>query len=179
VKESAAFKDAAAAAYVVLPNNRVCKPVPTGGVFMARLDFAQKAVVIDGDRVLLVRKSKDDPHNPGKWDLPGGRMKGSEDVDAHLVREVLEETGLTVSPGRPINLWSWEMSWNGEEVRVIAVSRYCDLTSSPVQASRREEDDYLSEQQWVSRKELLSFDIIPSQLPTINLVAQDDACHPM
>lgn len=140
---------------------------------MVRLEFAQKAVVTDGDKVLLVRKSQDDPHNPGKWDLPGGRMKGSEDIDAHIIREVLEETGLTVSPGRPIHLWSWEMSWSGEAVRVVAVSRYCELTSSPAQSLRREEDDYLSEQRWVARDELLSLDIIPSQLPTINLVVGD------
>ena len=75
-------------------------------------------------------------------------MKGSEDIDAHIIREVLEETGLTVSPGRPIHLWSWEMSWSGESVRVVAVSRYCELTSSPAQSLQREEDDYLSEQRW-------------------------------
>ena len=146
---------------------------------MARLEFAQKAVVVDGDKILLVRKSTDDPHNPGKWELPGGRMKGSEDVDAHIMREVLEETGHTVTPGRPIHVWSWEMSWSGEDVRVIAVSRYCNLASSLTQALSREEDDYLSDQQWVPRKELLSYDIIPSQLPTIKLVVEDDACDPM
>lgn len=140
---------------------------------MTRLEFAQKAVVTDGEKVLLVRKSKDDPHNPGKWDLPGGRMKGSEDIDAHLAREVLEETGLTVSPGKPIHLWSWEMSWDGEDVRVIAISRYCTLTSRPAQSTQWEDDDYLTEQRWVSRGELLSLDIIPSQLPTIGLVARD------
>jgi 8-oxo-dGTP pyrophosphatase MutT (NUDIX family) len=138
---------------------------------MTRLEFAQKAVVTDGDKVLLVRKSRDDPHNPGKWDLPGGRMKASENIDAHITREVLEETGLTISPGKPINLWSWEMTWDGEDVRVIAVSRYCTLTPQPAKCTQREDDDYLVEQCWVSRTELLSLDIIPSQLPTIKLIA--------
>jgi 8-oxo-dGTP diphosphatase len=146
---------------------------------MPRLEFAQKAVVIDGDRVLLVRKSRDDPHNPGKWELPGGRMKGAEDVDAHIMREVLEETGLTILPGRPIHVWSWEMSWDGEEIRVIAVSRYCGLTSMPVQDLQHEKDDYLSGQQWFLRKELPSLNIISSQIPTINLVIKDDACRQM
>lgn len=143
------------------------------GVGMMRLEFAQKAVVTDGDKVLLVRKSKDDPNNPGKWDLPGGRMKGSEDLDAHLMREVLEETGLTVSPGKPIHAWSWEMSWNGEDVRVIAISRYCTLTSRPIQDAQRESDDYISEQSWISREKALSLEIIPSQIPTISIVAQE------
>ncbi len=140
---------------------------------MTRLEFAQKAVVTDGDKVLLVRKSKDDPNNPGKWDLPGGRMKDSEDIDAHLTREVLEETGLTVSPGKPIHLWSWEMSWNGENVRVIAISRYCTLTTQSARSTQWEDDDFLAEQRWVPRSELLSLDIIPSQLPTISLITQE------
>lgn len=70
---------------------------------MSRLEFAQKAVVVNHGKVLMLRKSSDDPYYPGRWDLPGGRMKDSEDVDTHLVREVLEETGLVVSPfGRPM-----------------------------------------------------------------------------
>jgi 8-oxo-dGTP pyrophosphatase MutT (NUDIX family) len=89
------------------------------------LQFAQKAVVLSGDRILLVRKSAEDPNIPGRWDLPGGRMKESEGVDEHLAREVLEETGFLVTPGRIIDLWSWDMSWNGQNVRVLAVSRYC------------------------------------------------------
>jgi 8-oxo-dGTP pyrophosphatase MutT (NUDIX family) len=142
---------------------------------MTRLAFAQKAVVVDSDHVLLVKKSSQDPHNPGRWDLPGGRMKDSEEVDAHLVREVLEETGLKVSPfGRPIHLWSWEMTWHGEPVRVLAVSRYCRLEKSAAVDQHREYDDFLCEQRWVPRSELLSLDIIPSQLATIECVVRED-----
>lgn len=138
-----------------------------------RLEFAQKAVITDGDKILLVRKSSEDPNNPGRWELPGGRMKDREDVDAHIAREVREETGLCVTPGRPIHLWSWEMSWNGEQLRVLAVSRYCDLESSVAQELQHEPDDFLAEQRWVPRSELLSLDIIPSQLSTINLVVNE------
>ena len=145
---------------------------------MSLIDFAQKAVVIDGDNILMVRKSLDDPHNPGRWDLPGGRLKGRENLDSHISREVLEETGLSVKPvGDPIHLWDWWMTWNGEEVRVIAVSRYCELTSRETSDLRREHDDYLSELRWVPRAELLSLDIIPSQIPTINRVVSDESCY--
>ena len=54
----------------------------------------------DAGRLLLIKRG----HEPeeGRWSLPGGRVKpGESDWDA-LVREVREETGLDVEPGRLI-----------------------------------------------------------------------------
>jgi 8-oxo-dGTP pyrophosphatase MutT (NUDIX family) len=138
---------------------------------VAQLQFAQKAVVTDGDKILLVRKSNADPNNPGKWELPGGRLQGSEDLDEHVVREVLEETGFTVLPGPPVDLWSWEMRWDGEQVRVIAFSRRCTLKSRSAVGHQRQPDDYLCEQRWFRYADLPTIDIIPSQVPTIRQVA--------
>jgi 8-oxo-dGTP pyrophosphatase MutT (NUDIX family) len=137
------------------------------------LQFAQKAVIVDNNRILLLRKSCNDPYYPGWWDLPGGRMEDSEGLDAHLIREVLEETGLKVLPvGDPIHLWDWFMDWHGERVHVLAVSRYCQLEDSAPIEPDREADDFLSEQRWIPRPELLSLDIIPSQVATIKRVVK-------
>ncbi len=48
-------------------------------------------------RLLLVRRA----HEPGRgrWSVPGGRVEAGEDDGAALVREMAEETGLTVVPG--------------------------------------------------------------------------------
>lgn len=120
----------------------------------------------------MVRKSSDDPYNPGRWELPGGRLAGAEDVDAHIRREVLEETGLSVEPGALIDLWSWEMTWHGERVRVVAVSRYCHVLDAAGVEPTRERDDYLDDQVWYPRSELLNLDIIPGQLPTIKALVE-------
>src|ERR1051325_4453595 len=109
-----------------MPERSLARPSCFGDL-MARLEFAQKAVITDGEKFLLVRKSPKDPYNPGMWEFPGGRLAYAEDLDQHVRREVLEETGLLVEPGRIIDLWSWEMRWHDEDVRVIAVSRYCRL----------------------------------------------------
>ena len=59
------------------------------------------AVIKDGKgRLLLIRRG----HEPGKglWSIPGGKIESGESDGAALVREILEETGLTVRPGRLI-----------------------------------------------------------------------------
>ena len=57
------------------------------------------AVVTDsGGRLLLIKRG----HEPGAglWSLPGGRIEPGESDAEALIREMLEETGLTVAPGR-------------------------------------------------------------------------------
>ena len=100
-------------------------------------------------------------------------MKAGEDVDKHLAREVLEETGFRVTPGKPIDLWSWHMPWDGEYVQVLAVSRYCRLDCAEAGQASREPDDYLAEQRWFTLDEVRDLDIIPSQWRTIDLVLED------
>lgn len=49
-------------------------------------------------RLLLVRRANEPGR--GRWSVPGGRVEPGEDDAAALVREMAEETGLVVHPGR-------------------------------------------------------------------------------
>jgi 8-oxo-dGTP diphosphatase len=57
-------------------------------------ELAVGAVAVSDDQLLLVRRG----HGPaaGEWSVPGGRVEVGEPVEAAVVREVLEETGLDV-----------------------------------------------------------------------------------
>jgi len=60
------------------------------------------AVIVEDGRVLLVRRG----HEPmkGHWSLPGGMLELGESLAEGVVREVREETGLTVEPVELIEL---------------------------------------------------------------------------
>ncbi|HTX61499.1 MAG TPA: NUDIX domain-containing protein, partial [Methanobacterium sp.] len=60
--------------------------------------LAVRALITDDDgKILILKRSVDSKTNPGKWELPGGKVDQGEPFDKALIREVYEETGLKIS----------------------------------------------------------------------------------
>jgi 8-oxo-dGTP diphosphatase len=64
----------------------------------ARIECVGAIITGPAGKLLLIKRG----HEPqaGRWSLPGGRIEPGENDQQALVREVREETGLVVIPGR-------------------------------------------------------------------------------
>ena len=100
-------------------------------------DFAVavKAVIVRGDEVLVLRRSKGEMvgsymNKYQKWDLPGGGLHFYEKAEDGLLREIREETSLSVEIGRPVSMFdiirhqihlcifTYAAVWTGGEVQL-------------------------------------------------------------
>ena len=66
--------------------------------FQGKYQKHSVAVILDGDKVLLLKRSTTDSWKPCHWALPGGGVDKGETFEQAIVREVKEETNLDISP---------------------------------------------------------------------------------
>jgi len=59
------------------------------------------ALIRRGERWFLQRRHPGNPVLPGLWEFPGGKAEEGETLEAALVRELREETGLDLRAARP------------------------------------------------------------------------------
>ncbi|MCL2558604.1 MAG: NUDIX domain-containing protein [Treponema sp.] len=66
--------------------------------------FAVKALILNGNKFLAMRRSAE---KSPKFELPGGGMEFGETAEETVIREVFEETGLTVAPVKLVDTWNY------------------------------------------------------------------------
>jgi 8-oxo-dGTP diphosphatase len=102
-----------------------------------------KGIVIDEDNNLLVLKRQDDnPHMPGVWEPPGGRLELGENPFGGLKREVKEETGLDIEVGDPMAVRHFT---RGDGQKIVMISFFCKPLGKDVKMSKEHQ-----EFKWVS-----------------------------
>ena len=108
------------------------------------------AVVTDGQGRLLMIKRGREP-GAGLWSIPGGRIEPGEDDDEALVREMLEETSLTVQVGRLLG----QVRRPGLSGAVIEIR---DYTATVIGGTLRPGDD-AADACWVAAGDMDSLEI--------------------
>lgn len=84
------------------------------------------AVVLERDGAILLGQRGEHTRAPGKWSFPAGFVERGEAVESAAIREVREETGVTIELGPLIGLYSHE----GEAV-VLAVYAVSGFAGEP------------------------------------------------
>ncbi|MCA1674449.1 MAG: NUDIX domain-containing protein [Actinobacteria bacterium] len=108
-------------------------------------------------RLLLVHRANDPGR--GRWSLPGGRVEAGESDGGAVVREVAEETGLTVAVGRHV----------GSVERVApdgAVYDIHDFACHPVGGTLRPGDD-ADEARWCDATAMASLPLVTGLLDVL------------
>ncbi len=116
------------------------------------------AIVKDEQGRLLLIKRGHDP-GAGLWSLPGGRIEPGETDAEALVREIREETGLTVEPGRLIG--RVQRPWLSGDVIDIR-----DYAATVTGGTLRPGDD-AADARWVPTGELDSLEVTDGLAETL------------
>jgi 8-oxo-dGTP diphosphatase len=111
------------------------------------------AVILDGGRVLLVRRGQ--PPLAGKWSLPGGLVELGETTREAIAREVAEECGLEIRVGEVAGILDRVVRDGEGRIRYHWV--LVDYVAFPVSGTLCAATD-VDEAQWVEVDDVERFD---------------------
>lgn len=134
--------------------------------------FAQKGVVINGDKILVIRYGSGKYQNAklaGKFAVPGGKVEMGQTVDESILVEIMEETGVTCLPGLPVYCWNWEYKKDQDVVQINAVMRVCKYVRGKLIQRREDKESTIVEVRWVGIDELRKLDWVFDEKPGVDL----------
>jgi 8-oxo-dGTP diphosphatase len=120
------------------------------------------AVIVSDDRVLLVRRANEPMK--GEWSLPGGAVEVGETLQAAVVREVLEETGLEIEVGPVVEVLDRIRLDPGRRVayHYVLIDYLCRPTGGSLACASDAEDVA-----WASVHELADYRVAESAVSVI------------
>lgn len=120
------------------------------------------ALIEKEDRILIAKRSTGDPNVLGKWEFPGGKVELNEDEMHAIEREILEEFELKIQAKEFITNNVCEYPTKTVDLRLYS----CDYVSGEFKLHDH------SEIAWVSKNELLTYDLAPADIPLAKYVEE-------
>jgi len=125
--------------------------------------IAARAVILHDDRLLLVNAYAD--ANSTLWCAPGGGVEKGSSIPDNLIREVHEETGLTISVGPPCLINEFHDPKTG--FHQIEVFFRCKITQGRLDPDWQDTERIVVRRRWVTREEMAGLRYKPDSLPEI------------
>ena len=103
-----------------------------------RFPVSVKGVIVQGDRVLLLRNERDE------WELPGGKLDLGENPQACLAREIAEEVGWKITVGPILDSWQYHIR-DGVDVVIVTYGCHPNGDVDPVVSAEHREVSLFTE----------------------------------
>ncbi len=101
-----------------------------------------------GGKFLVLKRREDEVAYPGKYTFPGGKVEDNETIEETLKREVLEEVGLVLKPGKILLKDKSFLRPDGQTTKSFS---YLCAVENPDQVKISED---FTDYQWVTLDEL-------------------------
>jgi 8-oxo-dGTP diphosphatase len=134
-------------------SNDSSKEVPS--YLTGRPEISVGAIAVDRDRILMIQRGRGVAK--GQWSIPGGRVEFGESLQAAVVREVFEETGIEVVCGQFLG-WVERI---GEGFHYVIMDFAVDVFS-PV---RPIAGDDAAQAKWVHLADVTELDVVEGLVP--------------
>lgn len=123
--------------------------------------LATRALIVSEGRLLLVNAFADPCAS--LWCAPGGGVEPHQSLAENLVREVHEETGLSIDVGPPalIN----EFHDPASDFHQVEVFFRCTITSGTLNDTWRDPENIVTRRRWFTREEMANIRFKPDSLP--------------
>ena len=124
---------------------------------------AVRAVLLHENRLLLVNAWADPART--LWCAPGGGVERGQSLPENLMRELYEETGLTISVGPPCLINEFHNPADG--FHQVEVFFRCKLVAGALSETWEDPEKIVHRRRWVSEAEARALDLKPDSLPDV------------
>jgi ADP-ribose pyrophosphatase YjhB (NUDIX family) len=130
--------------------------------------FAQKGLIFNKEKThILVNRFLESEYVadrlPGKYGLPGGRVKFGEDLNKSFIQKVKDKTGITVRPILPFHTYSWIYMTETTENMIIANAILSVYESGEILEPTNVREVVLEKAEWLEFKSININDFIDDE----------------
>lgn len=122
--------------------------------------LATRALILQDDRLLLVNAYAGQTSD--LWCAPGGGVNPGQSLPDNLMREVAEETGLTIAVGPPVMVNEFHDPAHG--FHQIEVFFRCTLTAGRLDPAWRDPEGIVNRARFFARDELAEIRVKPASI---------------